>query len=72
MTIITKGMGAVLKGALRSLKKSKTFPGSKAHGQLINEKLNPEKLPEDRAFDVHARTWSEPNAKRDVLTATNR
>ena len=29
MTLITKGMGAVLKG-IKSLKKSKTFPGPKA------------------------------------------
>ena len=29
MTLITKGMGAVLKG-IKSLKRSKTFPGSKA------------------------------------------
>ena len=32
MTLITKGMGVVLKG-MKSLKRSKTFPGPKAHGQ---------------------------------------
>ena len=36
MTLITKGMGVVLK-TIKGLKKSKTFPGPKAQGQLIKK-----------------------------------
>jgi len=36
MTIVTKGMGAVLK-SIKGLKKSKKFPGPKAEPKLVNQ-----------------------------------
>ena len=66
MTLITKGMGAVLK-SIKTLKKSKKFPGSKAHGQLI-KKIKSRKITKDRAFDVHAR-MGRTQRERDI-TAT--
>ena len=66
MTIITKGMGAVLKG-MKSLKKSKTFPGPKAHGQLI-KKLKSRKIKKDRGLEIHQRI-GRTQRERDVVAA---
>jgi len=66
MTLLTAGMGAVLK-SIKTLKKSKKFPGSKAHGQLI-KKIKSRKITKDRAFDVHAR-MGRTQRERDI-TAT--
>jgi len=66
MTIITKGMGAVLKG-MKSLKKSKTFPGPKAHDQLI-KKLKSRKIKKDRGLEIHERI-GRTQRERDI-TAT--
>ena len=66
MTLITKGMGAVLKG-IKSLKKSKTFPGPKAHGQLI-KKLKSRKIKKDRGLEIHERI-GRTQRERDI-TAT--
>ena len=66
MGLITKGMGAVLK-SIKTLKKSKKFPGSKAHGQLI-KKIKSRKITKDRAFDVHERI-GRTQRERDI-TAT--
>ena len=46
-------MGAVLK-SIKGLKKSKTFPGPKAHGQLI-KKLKSRKIKKDRGLEIHER-----------------
>ena len=59
-------MGAVLKG-MKSLKRSKTFPGSKAHGQLI-KKLKSRKIKKDRGLEIHQRI-GRTQRERDV-TAT--
>ncbi len=67
MTLLTEGMGAVLK-SIKTLKKSKKFPGSKAHGQLI-KKIKSRKITKDRAFDVHARIGRTQRA-RDVTATT--
>ena len=64
MTIITKGMGAVLKG-MKSLKKSKTFPGPKAHDQLI-KKLKSRKIKKDRGLEIHQRI-GRTQRERDVV-----
>ena len=64
MTLITKGMGAVLKG-MKSLKKSKTFPGPKAHGQLI-KKLKSRKIKKDRGLEIHERI-GRTQRERDVM-----
>ena len=66
MTIITKGMGAVLKG-MKSLKKSKTFPGPEAHGQLI-KKLKSRKIKKDRGLEIHQRI-GRTQRERDVVAA---
>ena len=66
MTLLTAGMGAVLKSS-KTLKKSKKFPGSKAHGQLI-KKIKSRKITKDRAFDVHERI-GRTQRERDI-TAT--
>ena len=66
MTIITKGMGAVLKG-MKSLKKSKTFPGPKAHDQLI-KKLKSRKIKKDRGLEIHQRI-GRTQRERDVVAA---
>ena len=66
MSIITKGMGAVLKG-MKSLKKSKTFPGPKVHGQLI-KKLKSRKIKKDRGLEIHERI-GRTQRERDI-TAT--
>ena len=66
MTLLTAGMGAVLK-SIKTLKKSKKFPGSKAHGQLI-KKIKSRKITKDRAFDVHER-MGRTQRERDI-TAT--
>tara|TARA_R100001129_G_scaffold137258_1_gene98582 strand:- start:341 stop:760 length:420 start_codon:yes stop_codon:yes gene_type:complete len=42
MTIVTKGMGAVLK-SIKGLKKSKVFPGSGARKQLVKEYVKEQK-----------------------------
>ena len=42
MTIVTKGMGAVLK-SIKGLKKSKVFPGSGARKQLVDEYIKEKK-----------------------------
>ena len=42
MTIVTKGMGAVLK-SIKGLKKSKVFPGSGARKQLVDEYVKEKK-----------------------------
>ena len=64
MTIITRGMGAVLKG-MKSLKRSKTFPGPKAHGQLI-KKLKSRKIKKDRGLEIHERI-GRTQRERDVM-----
>ena len=66
MTIITKGMGVILKG-MKSLKKSKTFPGPKAHDQLI-KKLKSRKIKKDRGLEIHQRI-GRTQRERDI-TAT--
>ena len=66
MTIITKGMGVVLKG-MKSLKRSKTFPGSKASDLLI-KKLKSRKIKKDRGLEIHQRI-GRTQRERDV-TAT--
>ena len=66
MTLITKGMGAVLKG-MKSLKRSKTFPGPKVHGQLI-KKLKSRKIKKDRGLEIHERI-GRTQRERDI-TAT--
>ena len=42
MTIVTKGMGAVLK-SIKGLKKSKVFPGAGARKQLVKEYVKEQK-----------------------------
>ena len=64
MTLITKGMGAVLKG-IKGLKKSKTFPGPKVHGQLI-KKLKSRKIKKDRGLEIHERI-GRTQRERDVM-----
>ena len=64
MTLITRGMGAVLKG-IKSLKKSKTFPGPKAHDQLI-KKLKSRKIKKDRGLEIHERI-GRTQRERDVM-----
>ena len=59
-------MGAVLK-SIKTLKKSKKFPGPKTHEQLI-KKIKSRKITKDRAFDVHAR-MGRTQRERDI-TAT--
>ena len=66
MTLITAGMGAVLK-SIKTLAKSKKFPGPKTHEQLI-KKIKSRKITKDRAFDVHAR-MGRTQRERDI-TAT--
>ena len=66
MTLITKGMGAVLK-SIKTLAKSKKFPGPKTHEQLI-KKIKSRKITKDRAFDVHERI-GRTQRERDI-TAT--
>ena len=66
MTIITKGMGVILKG-MKSLKKSKTFPGPKTHDLLI-KKLKSRKIKKDRGLEIHQRI-GRTQRERDV-TAT--
>ena len=64
MTLITKGMGAVLKG-MKSLKKSKTFPGPKTHDLLI-KKLKSRKIKKDRGLEIHERI-GRTQRERDVM-----
>ena len=64
MTLITRGKGAVLKG-MKSLKKSKTFPGPKVHGQLI-KKLKSRKIKKDRGLEIHERI-GRTQRERDVM-----
>ena len=59
-------MGAVLKG-MKSLKKSKTFPGPKAHDQLI-KKLKSRKIKKDRGLEIHQRI-GRTQRERDVVAA---
>ena len=59
-------MGAVLK-TIKGLKKSKTFPGSKAHGMVI-KKIKAGKMKKDRGFDVITRI-GRTQRERDI-TAT--
>ena len=66
MTLITKGMGAVLK-TIKGLKKSKTFPGPKAHGQLI-KKLKSRKIKKDRGLEIHERI-GRTQRERDITAA---
>ena len=66
MTLLTKGMGAVLKG-IKSLKRSKTFPGPKVHGQLI-KKLKSRKIKKDRGLEIHQRI-GRTQRERDVVAA---
>ena len=66
MTLITKGMGAVLK-TIKGLKKSKTFPGPKAHDQLI-KKLKSRKIKKDRGLEIYERI-GRTQRERDI-TAT--
>ena len=66
MTLLTKGMGAVLKG-IKSLKKSKTFPGPKVHGQLI-KKLKSRKIKKDRGLEIHERI-GRTQRERDITAA---
>ena len=66
MTLLTAGMGAVLK-SIKTLAKSKKFPGPKTHEQLI-KKIKSRKITKDRAFDVHAR-MGRTQRERDI-TAT--
>ena len=57
-------MGAVLK-TIKGLKKSKTFPGPKAHGQLI-KKLKSRKIKKDRGLEIHERI-GRTQRERDVM-----
>jgi hypothetical protein len=68
MTIITKGMGAVLK-SIKTLKKSKTFPGPKA-GDILNKRIRKKtwKSKKFAPLDVHARI-GRTQRERDI-TAT--
>ena len=66
MTLITKGMGAVLKG-MKSLKRSKTFPGPKASDLLI-KKLKSRKIKKDRGLEIHERI-GRTQRERDITAA---
>ena len=66
MTLITAGMGAVLK-SIKTLAKSKKFPGPKTHEQLI-KKIKSRKITKDRAFDVHARI-GRTQRERDITAS---
>ena len=66
MTLLTAGMGAVLK-SIKTLKKSKKFPGSKAHGQLI-KKIKSRKITKDRGLDVYHRI-GRTQRERDITAS---
>ena len=66
MTLITKGMGAVLK-TIKGLKKSKTFPGPKASDLLI-KKLKSRKIKKDRGLEIHERI-GRTQRERDITAA---
>ena len=66
MTLLTAGMGAVLK-SIKTLAKSKKFPGPKTHEQLI-KKIKSRKITKDRAFDVHAR-MGRTQRERDITAS---
>ena len=65
MTIITKGMGAVLK-TIKGLKKSKTFPGPNV-GNLINKRIKTKTWKSKASpIEVHGRIHR-TQQKRDAM-----
>jgi hypothetical protein len=65
MTIITKGMGAVLK-TIKGLKKSKTFPGPNVEKQLI-KKIKAGKIKKQgKGWDISERIGRTQRA-RDIM-----
>ena len=65
MTIITKGMGAVLK-SIKGLKKSKTFPGPNVEKQLIKKIKSGKIKKHGKGWDISERIGRTQRA-RDIM-----